>query len=440
MLFPFLVSGCCSDTGSNHNRREEEYVRKVMLVLLCLALAVGAFGQDVDLSRVELADLDLTRADWSNASFYFAGPVDLLVRGIVYMGVEYAAVLQYDGMGTVRIAAPQNPSTEGLPFALDLSKVQLSVVEDGIVVSNVIADGYYFSGKLVPTPTLDLAVSPQITMGGVATVPDLRQEVAMLEGQLSAMRRAVTNLESAQRTTQSELSGARGELSSAQTELSAAQAQITSLERQLSAARAAAPAAVVVDPLAVVAEVTRTVKTGFTGGSSVLGTWSLSGNQIRQTDADQFFAKHRIPVTQNANELVYMFRGSGQTRGWSGYGLHLLASGSADSRLYGHGTSYLVWVTRDPLNTQSDQTFVQLYRSYSDTHMVQVANYAVNQAMDRPMDLTVYVNRGEGRIIVGANGEFALTYVDPSMIRSGSEVVVRSLGPATLSALAVRSR
>jgi hypothetical protein len=108
--------------------------------------------------------------------------------------------------------------------------------------------------------------------------------------------------------------------------------------------------------------------------------------------------------------------------------------------MYGFGSSYLVWITRDPANTQSDQTFVQLYRSYDDVRMVQLASQAVSASISSPIDVTVYVNRGDGMIVVGVDGEAVITFEDPRIIRSGSAVAVRALGPATVSGLEVRSR
>jgi hypothetical protein len=228
---------------------------------------------------------------------------------------------------------------------------------------------------------------------------------------------------------------ARSGQRNAQDELSDARNQISSLQSQLQQAGRATD-----DPLARIADLQRTVKSGFGGGSSLTGSWSLSGTRLRQTATDQLFAKYGIPVRQNSNELVYTFEGSGPNEGWSGYGMHFLASNPDRANSYGFGSSYLIWVTRDPRNTQSESTFVQLYRSYDDVRMVQVASKAIARPITSTTEVMVYVNRAEGSTIVAAEGNPVFTFEDPSIIRSGAYIAPRALGPATLSGLTVRSR
>ncbi|MFW5814899.1 MAG: hypothetical protein ACOCWX_05575 [Spirochaetota bacterium] len=395
-------------------------MKNTIALALAFALATAAFGQSVDLGEIEISDLDLTKADLSDAEFYFAGPVDLLVLGVEYMGSEYAALLKYDGRGRVEIAAPAQTTPQGLPYALDLSEVRATLVSDGIRLSNVIADGYYFAGKLVPTSQLDLAVAPPIEMGGEAGDAGLAEDVPELREQVADLRSRVAEVES--------------ERDEAQEQLGDARSQVASLEERLQSDRGPE------DALAPAANVRRTITRGFGGGSAASGEWSTSGSRLRQTSASELYAKHVVPVRQNANELVYTFEGSGASRGWSGYGLHVLASDAEAGDLYGYGSSYLVWITRDPSNTQSDSTFVQLYRSFDDVHMVQLASRAIPRSIDSPFGVIVYVNRSEATIVVGVDDEPVLTFEDADLIRSGSEVAARALGPATITDLEVRSR
>lgn len=396
-------------------------MKKTVALVLALALATAVFGQSVDVGEIEIRDLDLTKADLSDAQFYFAGPVDLLVLGVEYMGEEYAALLKYDGRGRVEIAVPSQTTPQGLPYALDVSEVRATLVSDGIRLSNVIADGHYFAGKLVPTSQLDLAVAPPIEMGGEAGDSGLAEDVTELREQLADLRSRVAQTES--------------ERDEAREQLGDARSQVASLEDRLQTAGRGAG-----DALEPVTNVRRTVTRGFGGGSAVSGTWSTSGNRLSQTSANELYAKYVVPVRQNANELVYTFEGSGASRGWSGYGLHFLASESESGDLYGYGSSYLVWITRDPRHTQSESTFVQLYRSFDDVHMVQLANRAIPRSIDGSFEVTVYVNRSEGTIVLGIDGDPVLTFENADLIRSGSAVASRALGAATLSDFEVRSR
>lgn len=396
-------------------------MKKSIAVVLALAVAVAAFGQSIELGEIEISDLDLTQADLSDAQFYFAGPVDLLVLGVEYMGGEYAALLKYDGQGRVEIAAPAQTTPQGLPYALDLSEVRASLVDDGIRLSNVIADGYYFAGKLVPTSQLDLAVAPPIEMGDEAGVSGLAEDVTELREQVADLR--------------SRLAHAESERDDARQQLGDARSQVSSLEERLRSAGAGPE-----DALAPAANVRRAVKRGFGDGSAVSGEWSMSGSRLSQSSAGDLYAKYVVPVRQNANELVYTVEGSGASRGWSGYGLHFLASEAEAGDLYGYGSSYLVWITRDPRHTQSESTFVQLYRSFDDVHMVQLASRAIPRSIDRLIEVTVYVNRSEGTIVLGVDGEPVLTFEDAQPIRSGSAVAARALGAATITDFEVRSR
>ncbi len=395
-------------------------MKKVAVVIVCAFLAAAVSAQSINLDEIELSDLNLMQADLSDAELYFAGPVDLLVRGVKYMGRDYSALLMFDGRGTVEIGVPANPDAV-VPYSLDLSEVRLSLVADGIRVDNVIADGYYFSGKLVPTADLNLAVAPGISMGGRAGVVDMSDDVAELTAQLRELR--------------SDLASAEAEKNTAMEQLADAESQIGSLESRLQAAGRGPE-----DPLGAAAAVNRIVRMNLGSGSGVSGSWSMSGTRLRQTSTTDLYAKYTVPVSQSANELVYTFSGSGAARGWSGFGIHILGTGARNSRLYGFGQSYLVWVTRDPGNTQSDQTYLQLYRSYDDVRMVQLASRAIPESITSNLQVTAYVNRSDGRIVLGVNDEAVITYDDPAIIRSGSQVAARTLGPATFTGFSIKSR
>jgi uncharacterized coiled-coil DUF342 family protein len=184
----------------------------------------------------------------------------------------------------------------------------------------------------------------------------------------------------------------------------------------------------------------RTIVSGFGRGSGRQGSWSMSGGTLRQTDGSQKFAKYVISQGQNSSELLYTFSGRATGSGWRGFGLHFLASGSDRASGYGYGTSYLVWVTRDPNNLQTEQTFVQLYRSYDDQRMVQLASKAIDGSITSANDFEVYVNRNNQQISVSANGELAFTMRVNNMIRSGSNVALRALGTVRFMNLEAMSR
>ena len=395
--------------------------------LLCLSLGFPVFSQAVDLGQVDLASLDLRQADLSRASVYFAGPVDLLVTNVYYKGISYAALLKHDGSGRVKIAVPPTPSPEGMPAVLDLTSIKFDLTPDGIQVSNIRADGFLVSGKLVPTRDLDLVLSPPAVLARASALPAGADDPTALRNQVSSLQR--------------DLSAAQAAKADADRKAVDADKRASALEAQVRAAAVKASSATASSTVVDKAKAATTpIKSGWAGGISARGSWSTSGEALKQTSAGEKFAKFVLPVKQNADELAYTFKGTGTMNSWSGYGLHFLGSGSKKNDGYGYGSSYLVWVTRDPRNTQSEKTYVQLYRSYDDVRMVQLANKAIVESIGTPLDITVHVNRKTGMVGIGVGSNPVIEFHDQSIINSGTHVVARALGQAAIGNFKVMSR
>ena len=411
-------------------------MRKVLIILVALCIGTAAFAQSIDLEEVDLSMIELDRADLSQVKFYFRGPAEFLIRDVYYDGTYYAAVLDYDGQGTFTLHAPESTSAFGLPMSLDLSEVDVSMTNSGLRLVNVVADGYRFSGQLVPTPELALAIDPPVTVLGpveeemvaaadTTDVTELQQTVVQLQREMNSLERELEQRDRA--------------VSAREDEISERTAEIARLERRIANMEASTPPGAMA-PMETAAEVSRTVKRGFSGGNVILGDWRATSSRLTQTDSDQLYSKYVIPVRQSSRELVYEFSGNATGTGWRGFGLHFLGSASSLSQGYGYGSSYLAWVTRDPAVTQTDQTFVQLYKSFDDVRMVQLASEAIDVPIGRTMDVTVFVNRSTNTIYVGVNGEQVIEFTDANMYRSGTAVAARALGSAQFTGLEVRSR
>lgn len=409
------------------------------------------WAQSVDLEQVDLSMIELDKADLSQVKFYFNGPAQFLVRDVYYDGMYYAAVLDYDGQGTFSIKVPNSTSVTGLPMSLDLSKIDVSLTNQGLRLRNVVADGYRFSGELVPNPQLALEIDPPVVVLGpveeapaVATtdVDQLQRQVSQLRGEVRDLERQVDQQESAIAQREEEVQSKTQEVASKDSEISAKNREIARLERRIASLERQQPAAAsgAMTPLQMAAQVDRTVKSGFSGGESVTGSWRASGSTLTQTDSGQLYAKYVVPVRQNASELVYQFSGNTTSSGWSGFGLHFLGSQTTLGQGYGYGSSYLVWVTKDPARTQTDQTFIQLYKSYDDVRMIQVASKAIDVPISRSVDVGVYVNRSQNTIYIGVNNEPVIEFTDANMYRSGTAVAARALGSARFSGLSVKAK
>lgn len=382
-------------------------MKKAFLFAIFLSTTV-LFAQDhglinVDLSQVSLDHLNPADADLSRAQLHFAGPVELMISNITYEGVSYAALLRFDGIDTVEILPPFAASPDGMPAAIDLSEIRITIEEDGLYLSNVIADGFYFSGTLVPTEELDLLVAPPVFLDGV--VDTGAEELAQLRQQLQDERRA-------RQAAEQELAAAHQEL--AQLGHTAAPAPVTSRDADV-------------------------LHAGWVGGTAALGSWALEGGVLHQRDSRQLFAKYVVPVQQNANQLTYAFRGRGSASGRAGFGMHVLASRSSNSDLYGFGSSYLIWVTRNPASYGTDQTFVQIYRSRSDVDMVEVASAGIRGSIASDQDYEIHVDRPAGIITVSVNGVEVLQYSDASSLAAGTVVAARAMGEAVFANLEVHT-
>ncbi|MCK5154031.1 MAG: choice-of-anchor J domain-containing protein, partial [Spirochaetales bacterium] len=163
------------------------------------------------------------------------------------------------------------------------------------------------------------------------------------------------------------------------------------------------------------------------------GAWDIGVNGLSQEDESQYFAKYVIPAPQDEANLIYSFSGKASTEGWKGFGVHILASDSKTAEGYGYGKSYLIWVTKDPEHTNSNSTFVQLYKSFSDSRMEQLVSKAIVGDIGDTVDVKVLVNHVLNTIVVFANGKPVFTFTDKNMIQSGNEIVIRALDKAVFT-------
>lgn len=183
---------------------------------------------------------------------------------------------------------------------------------------------------------------------------------------------------------------------------------------------------------------TRLGFSGFGGGESLLGTWT-AGSRLSQTDAGSLFAKYAIPGMQGANRTLYTFDATTSADGRVGYGLHFYASDDVTGRGYGFGNSYLVWLTRDEAYYQNDNTYVQVYRSYNDVRMLQIASVAIDADITDTNEVQALYDRLTDTITVWVNGDEALSIPVAGDVNSGDKVAFRTLGgPVTFSNAAVR--
>ena len=150
----------------------------------------------------------------------------------------------------------------------------------------------------------------------------------------------------------------------------------------------------------------------------------------------------RSPVSQTSTETLYTIKAKADASGFVGYGLHFFASGDRRGDGYGFGSSYLVWLTRDPAYYGSDTTYLQAYGSFDDVEMLQVASIGVAAPIGMTNTTEVLYNKANGSVSVSVNGTEYISFTIPAMyrLRSCSKVALRALGKVTFSDLTVKTK
>lgn len=438
-----------------------------------MLLAATAFAQveyqevpvrlTYQIPQVDPTMIDPNAVNLEDANFYFQGPMEIYVDGLEYGGVEYSALLLYDGEGNLAVARP--PSGARLrPQGLDFSNVEISLTSDGrIRVANMIGDGYVWTGSLryAPTATRHMTLAEMPKVVGPVVSPGERQALAKvdrLEGQVDNLRVAinrsqnqVNDLERQLRQRQDQLQqreetiqqlrGGNRAMADLQDRLESRDDRISELERDLDDAEeriAELESRVSTAAVTRLVRLPSLVQRGFRGGDAALGSWSGTST-LRQRDGDQYYAKYVIPARQSGNEYTYTFSGKSNEAGWVGLGLHMLAANAGTANGYGFGRSYLVWLTRDPKN-QTDNTYVQLYQSFDDVRMIQIASAAIPFDVADGVEVAVHVNRQQRQMRVFVDGNYAFTYPMEGRIMSGTSVALRALGSVQFDELEIRGR
>ncbi len=406
--------------------------RRYMFVVCLLTLAVGAFAQQtsIDLNTIDPSQLNLANADLSGMKFYFEGPMEIYATGLRYNGMLISAILNYDGKGNLTVKQLfQGQDFQGKRLAVDLSGVTVEPTADGVKLVNIGIDGADITATMKLASPTSLALAPN----GLVQTGTMASAAQAAGAQVSSLQSQVSGLQSQVGSLQSQVSTLQGQVSDRDN-------TIASLQQKLSAA-SGAPTAVPGSPMPPAAsDYPNIVASGFGGGKSQLGTWVVSGNTLQQQNVSSLFAKYTASVPQYNMQYFYQFTGTAVGNGWRGYGAHILESGSSTANGYGYGDSYLIWVTRDQGNLQTDKTFVQLYRSYDDVHIVQIASQAIDSPISQSNTIGVAVDRANNTITVIANGKEVFKYQASGNISGGNGIALRALGTVSFSSAQIRTK
>ncbi len=419
------------------------YAGKTGLFLVTLSLLSFSFlgAQAVDISGIAPQDLDPSMLDLSDASFYFQGPLELYVDGLQYGDRMYAALLKFDGARTIEVYAPDRYGAGMRPQAIDLSDIELTPHSDGtITIEGAALDGHLYAATVSYVNGRTLEASADFSrIGEVPRVPpDVTARIQRLQNNLSTAETTIATQEEQIRELrrgdeaigdlQDRISSLRNDVSQRDERITTLRDTVNTLETQVRNLE---------NPR--IPGLPRILRSGFDGQSLSFGDWARPGDTLRQTDPTARFAKVVFPVRQAGREFTFSVEATVPDSGWVGYGLHFLADRSETVQGYGYGDSYLVWLTRDPRN-QSDRGYIQLYRSFDDIHMIQVASAILPISNFNRVRTTVYVNADDNEAQVFVQGRYAFSFPAENLKTRGSSVAVRALGPVTFTDLTVRGR
>ncbi len=377
----------------------------VVLCIACMLLGFPLAAQEVNLSDLDPTDIDLSKVDVSDVGFYFNGPIEIFIDDLMYGGRSYVAQLDYNGGSTIEVRVPKDRSAGIRPQSVDLSDIDVRPVTDGVFVENVVIEGFRYSGKVVPAGGNRLKLVSYRVLG----------EAGAGEDQVAEYRRDLRRQEA--------------ELDEKERELRSKDREINRLMSRMSGMTTGE------------AEVlySRTLMSGFRKDAGGLGSWSYTYNSLSQSNNSQRFAKYLVSQGQSGDSLKYSFHTQAKNDGWRGAGLHFLVSGQDTVKGYGLGKSYLVWITRDEKAMQTDKTYIQLYKSMNDVHMIELQSSITDFDIDDGINIDVYVDKSDRRIRVAANGEDVLYYRDRDFFSYGNAIAFRALGRASFEDFSIKT-
>ena len=396
---------------------ELEALRKQSVVA-----AVGDDGERLLENMMFSGGVDKSMINLAKAEMSLAGPNSIYVTNIYYGDVRMSVILKYNGTTGATIYGPYYDGDKLLLDSFEMGYADIrSQGDNSLVISDLVLYGQGITGRF----EYDGLSTLNLTNWWESSTPaSLETQIAALEDKLKLDASAIADLEET-------LNDLYARIDIGQKDY---EDQIASLKRQLRSAGVAVAGA----------EPTRSVlsASAATRGTALGGTWNLGTSGLNQSDASQMFAKYAIPLNQSASQTLYSFTArAANASEFVGYGAHIFVSGDKSTLSWGLGNSYLVWITRDPKFYRNDNTYIQIYRSYDDVTMVQVASVATSENIARANDIAILYDKSAGDITVSVNGTEYISYDVADAIQSGNKVALRTLGgPVTFNNVAVKAK
>jgi N-acetyl-anhydromuramyl-L-alanine amidase AmpD len=155
---------------------------------------------------------------------------------------------------------------------------------------------------------------------------------------------------------------------------------------------------------------------------SVKGSWQVRSNRLAQMDAKEQNSNLYAEVRQNG-QSTYLYHWVGRMSGGDAenrrFGLHFFCS---DPKKPDRGNSYFVWIREGGNDDQ-----IEIYEVINDEFKMR-AKADVKLDSEKTYDYKVVYNPQKGRMEVYLNNRYVTYWVDPSPLRTGKAISLRTGG------------
>jgi hypothetical protein len=252
---------------------------------------------------------------------------------------------------------------------------------------------------------------------GAAKTSEERAKAAEAGAESAATALVAANL--AATTAAAEASGLRGQIAGLEARIKALEAEKASISAKLIAWGSLRLLS---------ADFPELVYSGFSGGVKRIGSWTLDGSVLYQTDPGQYFSRLSIPLAQTAKPTLYSFETKTGLKGWAGTGLHFFANDVKKPRGYGEGKSLLVWLTRDEKVRGGTATWLQIYRSDDDVAMERVLDAKLQEPLTDWLRVDILYDPLAEFVVIAVGGQVKAAYRTFFGIGAGMSLSFRTLG------------
>jgi hypothetical protein len=172
---------------------------------------------------------------------------------------------------------------------------------------------------------------------------------------------------------------------------------------------------------------------GAAGIRVASGSWSRKDTSAAMTDPKSMYAKLVIPTPGIQGPVAYEFKARAEGTGWVGFGIHIYGKGTWKMSSYGGGDSLLVWITSDPKTFGDAAPHLQVYRSYGEVAMKNLASVRLEGSAFDLRDYRIEYDPVAGTLAVLVDGVSSLEIAQLKDSPESDYIALRALDLAEFS-------